>query len=113
MAEPADDAVRNAPVSKNSPTASQQHTATPSAIAHPDGPDAQGGSDGNQALKEAVANLHPRDLAANLDPNSPDAVAAGHDAQNSAPFISTPDNNQPDAPNEQGLPANTQKNDAV
>jgi hypothetical protein len=64
------------PIAKKdySPTGNQQQPAVPKPIAQPD--DQAISSAGNQAIKEAVEQLHPKDLARNLDPNQPAAHPA-------------------------------------
>lgn len=92
----------NVPSSKYTPDGKQQHTATNNTpIAHPDGPDAVASSEGNQAVKQAVENLHPRDMARNLDPTNP----APQQVQQQAPAFITETQSNSDQRNEQGLPA--------
>ncbi len=100
------------PSSKYSPEGTQQHSSTNNTpIAHPDGPDASNSSQGNQAVKEAVENLHPRDMANNLDPSRPAPEAATTDAPPYAGYATgkVPDtqtgSSDPSQSNTQGLPA--------
>lgn len=93
MTEMANDMKRNAPVAKNSPTGTQQHIATPNAVEHPDGPGVQSDSDGNQTLREAAKNIQPNELAANLNPEGPDAAS---DVENPAPFIADQNGKAPE-----------------
>lgn len=68
---------------KYSPTGNQQNTPqVPVGIDHADGNTVS--SEGNQALKDAVEQLHPKDMARNLDPKQPDQAPS--ELQQSAPF---------------------------
>jgi hypothetical protein len=80
--------------SKYTPTANQQDgDKTPVGIAQPDGQPQS--SEGNQSVKEAVENLHPKDMARNLDPSQPDQQPNPND-QNTAPFAPYSDGTVPD-----------------
>ncbi len=86
--------------SRYTPDGKQQHTASNNTpIAHPDGPDVSNDSQGNQAVKEAVKNLHPRDLAQNLDPTQPAPAQA---QQSGPPFAAYATGALPDT---RGMPA--------
>ena len=80
--------------SKYTPTAEQQDGGTASVgIAQPD--DKVQSSEGNQSVKEAVENLHPKDMARNLDPSKPDQQPDARD-QNPAPLAPYADGTVPD-----------------
>ena len=85
---------QHTPIAKKdySPTGNQQHPAVPKPIDPPD--DQQISSAGNQAIKEAVEHLHPKDLARNLDPSQPAAHPAK--ANQAPPFAGDTADKVPD-----------------
>lgn len=72
----------NLPTKDYTPTGNQQQQAVPKPIAAPD--DEKMDSQGNQAIKEALDDLHPKDMVRNLDPTKADEHPA--DASEAPPF---------------------------